>query len=229
MRWQVGGLFCSTAVSPARAAWRKKKKKPAPLLMCQQYLLFAEGECLYIYRAVIFRVCVLTYIRVLFSWLDKHREMTDLYCRAAVGVWHSKDQFQTVNKAWTRNTSQQNVTRPPSPHLLTLPPSLFSPQLSCGHSTNCSSSLSICRPCYLVPQCAAPRGLWVGRSSGPGQVRREPITFQCGFSALCKEQSVLISVDYRRMLIQCHADRLQRENESITGFHSDSLMSPADN
>ena len=101
---------------------RKKKKRTAPLLMCQQYLLFAEGEWLCIYRAVIFRVCVLTCIRVLFSWLDKHSEMTDLYCRAAAGVWHSKDQFQTVNKAWTRNTSQQNVTRPPSPHLLTLPP-----------------------------------------------------------------------------------------------------------
>ena len=48
-----------------------------------------------------------------------------------------------------------------------------------------------------------------GRSSGPGQVRRELITFQCCFSTLCKEQSELISIDYRRMLIQCHADRLQ--------------------
>lgn len=89
--------------------------------MCQQYLLFAKGEWLYINRAVIFYVCVVTYIRVLFSRLDKHHKMTDLYCREAVGVWHSKDQFQTVNKAWTRNTLQQNVTGPPFPHLLTLP------------------------------------------------------------------------------------------------------------
>ncbi|XP_067384069.1 uncharacterized protein tafa5l isoform X1 [Channa argus] len=61
-----------------------------------------------------------------------------------------------------------------------------------------------------------PGGSWPGRSSGPGQVRRELITFQCCFSTLCKEQSVLITVDYRRMLIQCHAEGLQRESESIT-------------
>lgn len=38
------------------------------------------------YRAVILYVCVVTYIRVLFSRLDKHHKMKDLYCRAAVGV-----------------------------------------------------------------------------------------------------------------------------------------------
>lgn len=95
-------------------------------------------------------------------------------------------------------------------------PSVFQPQLSCGHSMNCSSSLSIFRLCYPAPQCAAPGGWWLGWISGPCQVRRELITFQCCFNTLCKEQSVLISIDYRWMLIQCHADRLQRENESIT-------------
>ncbi|KAK2897930.1 hypothetical protein Q8A73_014310 [Channa argus] len=60
-----------------------------------------------------------------------------------------------------------------------------------------------------------PGGSWPGRSSGPGQVRRELITFQCCFSTLCKEQSVLITVDYRRMLIQCHAEGLQRETRIV--------------
>lgn len=61
-------------------------------------------------------------------------------------------------------------------------------------------------------------GWWVGRSSSPGHVRRGLITFQCCFSTLCKEQSVLISIDYRRMLIQCHADGLQRQNESVASL-----------
>lgn len=61
----------------------------------------------------------------------------------------------------------------------------------------------------------APRGLQVGRSSSPGQVRREPITFQCCFSALCKEQSALISIDSRRMLIQCHTDCLHRDRAAL--------------
>lgn len=123
MRWQVGGLFCSTTVSPARVAWKKKKKKASPSSDVSTISIICWGRmALYLQSGNFPCVCVLTYIRVLFSWLDKHRKMTDLYCRAAVGVWHSKDQFQTVNKAWTRNTSQQNVTRPPSPHLLTLPP-----------------------------------------------------------------------------------------------------------
>lgn len=64
MRWQVSDLFASTAVSPSWVptlwAWTKKKRSTTPLLMCQQYLLFAEGEWLYIYRAVI--VCVCGYI-----------------------------------------------------------------------------------------------------------------------------------------------------------------------
>lgn len=54
--------------------------------MCQQYILFAEGEWLYIYRVVIVYVCVVTDIRVLFSQLDKYQKMTDLCCRAAAEV-----------------------------------------------------------------------------------------------------------------------------------------------
>lgn len=105
-------------------------------------------------------------------------------------------------------------------------PSLFRPQLSGGHSTNCSSSLSICRPCYLVPQCAAPPGdRGVGRSSGLGQVRRELITFQCCFSTLCKEQSELISIDYRP---NANSMSCRQTAEGEWGFQSDSLMSPAD-
>lgn len=198
--------------------------------MCQQYLLFAEGELLYISTAVILYVCVVTYIRVVFSRLDKHPEMTDLYCGAAVGVWHSKDQFQTVNKAWTRNTSQQNVTRPP----FSTPPCSPSPPL-CSALSSPVDVQRIVVPLFQFADHVTsfhnvlpPGGSRLGRSSGPGQVRREPITFQCCFSTLCKEQSVLISVDYRRMLIQCHADRLQRENESISRFRPDSPMSPAD-
>lgn len=68
------------------------------------------------YRAVILYVCVVTYVRVLFSRLDKHHTMKDLYCRAAVGVWHSKTNFRWL----TRPGSGIPFTRPPSPHLLTL-------------------------------------------------------------------------------------------------------------
>ena len=174
-----------------------------------------ERIAFYPQNGLFFYVCEVKCMRLLFGRRDKQHKMTDLYCRAAARVWHTKDQFQTVNKGQIRNTSQPNVIRPPFPHLLysvSPAPSLFHPQLPCGHSTKCSSSLLICRPCCPAPQCAAPRGRGVGRSSGPGQVRREPITFQCCFSTLCKEQSGLISIDYRRMLIQCHADRLQREN-----------------
>ena len=161
MRRQVPGLFCSTAESSScLTTLGGHTENPCFHLKWQQSPVFAERRWLYIYRAIIacLLVCVVPYMRVPFSQFDKYHKMTDLCCRAAVGVWHSKDQFQTVNKAWTRNTSQRNVTRPPFPHLFTLtlshPPPLC-PQLSHGHSANCSSSLSICRPCCLVPQYAA--------------------------------------------------------------------------
>lgn len=153
--WQVPGTTLSVH-SCVSSAWEDSP------LDCQQYLLFAQGQWLQIYRAIIVGLCVcvraVTYMKVLLSQLDKYHTMTDLYCRAAVGVWHSKDQFQAVNKDWSRNTSQPNVTRPPFPHLFTLTPStpfLLCPQLSHGNSANCSFSLSICQPCYLVPQYAA--------------------------------------------------------------------------
>lgn len=77
-----------------------------------------------------------------------------------------------------------------------------------------------------------PEGSWVGRSCGLGQVRRELITFRCCFSTLSKEQSVLISVDYRRMLIQCHAGRVQRGWErrrqtTFTRLKSGSFLLPS--
>lgn len=61
-------------------------------------------------------------------------------------------------------------------------------------------------PPLPFPQCGAPGGPRVGRSSSPGRVRRELITFGRSFSPLCKEQSALISVHSRRMLIQCQTD-----------------------
>lgn len=136
--------------------------------------------------------------------LDKYHKMTDLYCRVAFEVRHLEDQFQTVNKALTRNTSQLNVTRP-----------FLSIALSVQPCYSLSSPLEIQR--IVVPlfqfahhvtsfHNALPQGIVGRQEQSPGQVRRELITFQCCFSTLCKEQSVLISIDYRRMLIHCHAD-----------------------
>lgn len=123
-----------------------------------------------------------------------------------------------VNKAQTRNTSRQNVT---SPSLSTPPRSLpFSrsaPTSSCGRWLNCASSLSMRRPCYPVAHNVPPqRDDREAGSSSPGHVRREPITFHCCFSTLCKEQSALISGDYRRMLIHyiMQTDCRQRTGES---------------
>lgn len=128
-----------------------------------------------------------------------------------------------VNKAWIRNTSKQNVTRPPLPHLLTF--CLSFPLAFCSALSSPVDIQRIVVPFFqfavqvtLLHNGAVLGGWWVGRSSSPGQVRRGLITFQCCFSTLCKEQSVLISIDYRRMLIQCHTDGLQRQNESVASL-----------
>ncbi|KAK1897814.1 Chemokine-like protein TAFA-5, partial [Dissostichus eleginoides] len=48
-------------------------------------------------------------------------------------------------------------------------------QLSCGLSTNCSSSLSIFRPCCVVPQCAAPGGITGTQEQRPGPDRLQTL------------------------------------------------------
>lgn len=81
---------------------------------------------------------------------------------------------------------------------------------------NCGPPLSICPPCRPLPTMWRPAGEGGGQTgaAAPARSTESPITFQCCFSALCKEQSVLISMDSRRMLIQCHTDSLQRETEA---------------
>lgn len=173
--------------------------------MCQQYLLFAEGQLLYIYRAVIACVYVCGYIHERCSAGLMNTSRWQIYiAQQQSGSDTPKINFRPLTRPGPGiPQSKMSQGLPFHTSLLLLSPSssLFCPQLSHGHSTNCSSSLSICQPCYLVPQCTALGESWVGKSSSPGQVRRELITFQCYFSMLCKEQSVLITVDYRRILI----------------------------
>lgn len=155
-------------------------------------------------------------MRGLSSLLDKHHKMTE----QQLGSDTPKTNFRLLTRP-ERGTPHSKM----SPASLSTPSSLFHPQLSCEHSELYfrSFDLPTMLPCSTMWR---PRGMMGSRSSSPGQVRRELITFQCCFSTLCKEQSVLIGINYRRMLIQSHADRLQRER--ITGFSSDSLMSPDD-
>lgn len=74
------------------------------------------------------------------------------------------------------------------------------------------------RPCCPVAHNVPPQGDdGEAGSSSPGHVRREPITFHCCFSTLCKEQSALISAGLQANANSLyHADRLQAENQGVT-------------
>lgn len=173
------------------------------------------------FGAVILYVCEVTYrlyMKVLFTCLDKHTARLKIF----IAEQQSGSNTPKTNFRWS--------TRPGSG----IPQSKMSPGLPFHTSLLCLSS-----PLALFSALSSPvdiqwivvpffqfavqvtpfhngavlGGWWVGRSSSPGQVRRGLITFQCCFSTLCKEQSVLISIDYRRMLIHCHADGMQTEWE----------------
>lgn len=146
--------------------------------------------------------------------------MTEFYCRT-VRVWQTKDQFQATNKAWT-GRPQKNVARPPFLHLFTPFPSLPSSPVVMQWIV---VSLFQFAHRGSVLHNVAPGGTVGRRKQQPGQVRREPITFSGCFSTRCKEQSGLIGGDYRRMLIQCHAVRVEGEHEQVPVWL---LMSPAD-
>lgn len=69
----------------------------ADIFWCVSNVLFAEGDLegtLFISWAVIPYMGVVTvHVTVLFSQLDKYHKMTDLCCRAAFRLWHSKAQI----------------------------------------------------------------------------------------------------------------------------------------
>lgn len=187
--WQVSRLVCSTSASPGRVAYNvranwKKLRSSSGMLTISFIFRGRVAFCLQTRVCVCVCVWLHTLEYCLVFQLDKYHEMTDLYGRA-VRVWYSKDQFQMVNKAWTRETSQKKyhktsfsiLNSPVDMQPIVVPLFQFAHHVTMG--TMCSH-----------------RGGGQAGAVAPDQVRRELITFRCCFSTLYKEQSVLISVHY---------------------------------